>query len=343
MKILVTGGAGYVGSHTCVELLNAGFEVVVADDLSNSSELALRRIEKITGKRVLFYQVDLCHKTNMREIFEEEQIGAVVHCAGLKSVAESVILPLEYYYNHLASTLILCNTMQAYGVRNLVLCSSGRVYGMPEHIPVDEACPVGNNVTPYGRVMVMVEEILRDLHTADPRWKIMFMRFFNPVGAHPSGLIGESPSGTPNNLMPYITEVAVGEEKCVGIFGDDYPTPDGTCIRDYIHVCDVAKGLRMALQHILALPDDTTGLVDAYNLGTGQGHSVLELVHEFEKAVGHPIPYEIRQRRPGDIPVDYCDPSKAERELGWRAEHTIAEMCRDAYNWRRKNPKGFGN
>lgn len=343
MKILVTGGAGYVGSHTCVELLNAGYEVIVADDLSNSSETSLERIEKITGKRVYFYQSDLCHVSNVEEIFEEEEIGAVIHCAGLKYVAESVILPLEYYYNHLASLLILCNVMQKYEVRKLVLCSSGRVYGVAEHFPVTEDSPIGNNVTPYGRAMVMQEEILRDLHTADPRWKILFMRFFNPVAAHPSGLIGESPNGMPNNLMPYISKVAVGDQDCVGVFGDDYPTPDGTCIRDYIHVCDVARGLRMALEHILAMPEDNEGIVDAYNLATGHGHSVFEMIHAFEEVCGHKIPYEIRQRRPGDIPEIYADATKAERELGWKAEKNLTDMCHDAYNWRRKNPKGYGN
>lgn len=337
MTVLVTGGAGYIGSHICVELLEQGYQVIVADSLINSSEEAIERVEKITGKRIFFYQANLCHKQDVAEIFDEEDIDAVIHVAGHRSIAQSVIDPLEYYYNDIAGTLVLCNAMRKHNVRKMIFSSSAMVYGDLEvdDMPLREKSPCGKVSSPYGRIKVALEQMMRDIHHADPEWNIVLLRYFNAIGAHPSGLIGDYPKMTPNNLVPYIGEVAVGRQKSVGIFGDDYPTPDGTGIRDYIHVVDVAKGHVAALKLMEQEP-----AVRTYNLGTGHGYSVFDVIHTYEKVCGVPIPYEIRQKRPGDIAVLYADPSKAERELGWKAEKTLEEMCADSYRWK-SNSNGY--
>ncbi|OCA88299.1 UDP-glucose 4-epimerase GalE [Bacillus sp. FJAT-27225] len=335
MAILVTGGAGYIGSHTCVELVNAGYEIVVVDNLSNSKPEALKRVKEITGKEIKFYEVDLLDKEGLRKVFEESQIDAVIHFAGLKAVGESVSIPLRYYHNNITGTLILCEVMEEFGVKNLVFSSSATVYGMPEQVPISEDFPL-SATNPYGKTKLMIEEILRDLYVSDNNWSIALLRYFNPIGSHESGNIGEDPSGIPNNLMPYITQVAVGKLKELQIFGNDYPTHDGTGVRDYIHVVDLSRGHLKALEKIVG----TTG-VEAYNLGTGKGYSVLDLVSAFEKASGINIPYKIVDRRPGDIAICYADPLKAREELGWEAEKGIEEMCRDSWNWQKNNPSGY--
>jgi len=335
MNILLTGGAGYIGSHTCVMLLEQGHDVVVVDNLCNSKVESLKRVEKITGKKICFYQDDLCNLSKIEEIFRNHAIDAVIHFAGLKSVAESVSQPLSYYQNNIDGTLVLCEAMRANGVKNLVFSSSATVYGNPEKVPIQENAPVGA-FNPYGRSKLFIEKILKDLYVSDKSWNISLLRYFNPVGAHASGLIGEDPSGLPNNLMPYVSQVAVGKLPELMVYGDDYETPDGTGVRDYIHVMDLAKGHLKALEKLTSGP----GLV-TYNLGTGKGYSVLEMVAAFEKASGKQIPYQIVGRRPGDIPTCYADPSFAEKELGWTACRGIDEMCADAWRWQSMNPKGY--
>ena len=337
MAILVTGGAGYIGSHTCVELLNAGYDVVVADNLYNSSKKAVDRVEQITGKKLKFYEVDLLDQPKVKEIFDKEEIEAVIHFAGLKAVGESVHKPLEYYNNNITGTLILCDEMRKHGVKNIVFSSSATVYGDPAQIPITEKCPKGEITNPYGRTKGMLEQILTDLHTADPEWNVMLLRYFNPIGAHESGLIGEDPKGIPNNLLPYVAQVAVGKLPCLGVFGDDYDTPDGTGVRDYIHVVDLAKGHVKAINKIKENPG-----VKIYNLGTGKGYSVLDVVKAFEKACGKKIPYEIKPRRAGDIATCYSDATLAKKELGWEAEYGIDEMCADSWRWQSMNPDGYG-
>ena len=337
MAILVTGGAGYIGSHTCVELLNAGYEVVVADNLSNSCKEALDRVEEITGKKVTFYEVDILDREGLCRIFEAEKIESVIHFAGLKAVGESVAKPLEYYHNNITGTLILCDVMRTYGVKNIVFSSSATVYGTPAFIPITEECPKGVCTNPYGWTKSMLEQILTDLHTADPEWKVILLRYFNPIGAHESGRIGEDPKGIPNNLVPYITQVAVGKLESLGVFGDDYDTHDGTGVRDYIHVVDLAIGHVKAIEKMNKIHDG----VLVYNLGTGIGYSVLDIVKGFEKAVGRPIPYVIKPRRPGDIATCYADPSLAEKELGWKAVRDLNKMCEDSWRWQKNNPQGY--
>ena len=337
MAILVTGGAGYIGSHTCVELLNAGYEVVVADNLSNSCKEALDRVEEITGKKVTFYEVDILDREGLCHIFETEKIESVIHFAGLKAVGESVAKPLEYYHNNITGTLILCDVMRTYGVKNIVFSSSATVYGTPAFIPITEECPKGVCTNPYGWTKSMLEQILTDLHTADPEWKVILLRYFNPIGAHESGRIGEDPKGIPNNLVPYITQVAVGKLESLGVFGDDYDTHDGTGGRDYIHVVDLAIGHVKAIEKMDKIHDG----VLVYNLGTGIGYSVLDIVKGFEKAVGRPIPYVIKERRPGDIATCYADPSLAEKELGWKAVRDLNKMCEDSWRWQKNNPQGY--
>lgn len=336
MAILVTGGAGFIGSHTCVELLNAGYDVVIADNLYNASEKAVDRVKQITGKDLKFYKADIRDKEAMNEIFEKEEIESVIHFAGLKAVGESVVKPLEYYENNIAGTLVLCDVMRNHGVKNIIFSSSATVYGDPAFIPITEECPKGTCTNPYGWTKWMLEQILTDLHTADPEWNVVLLRYFNPIGAHKSGTMGENPNGIPNNLMPYITQVAVGKLKELGVFGDDYDTPDGTGVRDYIHVVDLAVGHVKALKKI----EENAGLC-IYNLGTGHGYSVLDIVKNFEAATGVKIPYTIKPRRPGDIATCYCDPSKAKRELGWEAQYGIKEMCADSWRWQKNNPNGY--
>lgn len=335
MRVLVTGGAGYIGSHTCLELLMDGHDVVVIDNLSNSNTIVFDRIERICGRRPVFYREDVCNNKKVAEILAAHRIEAVIHFAGLKSVGESVAQPLQYYINNVTGSLALLSAMQETGVSSLVFSSSATVYGNPESFPIHEDFPL-SATNPYGRSKLMVEEILRDLIVADDSWHIALLRYFNPVGAHESGLIGEDPAGIPNNLMPYISQVAVGRRTELQIFGGDYPTPDGTGVRDYIHVVDLARG------HIAALDwlQQHNG-VHTFNLGTGQGKSVLEVVRAFEAVSGLHIPYRIVDRRPGDIAQCYADPSRAERELGWKAQRSIADMCRDAWNWQAKNPRGY--
>lgn len=336
MAILVTGGAGYIGSHTCVELLNAGYEVVVMDNLSNSSEESLNRVEKITGKAVKFYKADLLDKESMEHIFAAEKIDSVIHFAGLKAVGESVAKPLEYYHNNITGTLLLCDVMRNHGVKNIVFSSSATVYGDPAFVPITEECPKGMITNPYGQTKSMLEQILTDIHVADPEWNVVLLRYFNPIGAHECGRIGEDPKGIPNNLVPYIAQVAVGKLNCLGVFGDDYDTPDGTGVRDYIHVVDLALGHVKALKKI----EDKEG-VSIYNLGTGIGYSVLDVVKAYEAASGKTIKYEIKPRRPGDIASCYADPAKAKRELDWVAERGIEEMCKDSWRWQSQNPDGY--
>lgn len=335
MTILVTGGAGYIGSHTCVELLNAGYDIVVVDSFCNSKPEALKRVSEITGKEFPIYNVDLLQKEELETVFSEHEIEAVIHFAGLKAVGESVAIPLRYYHNNITGTLMLCEVMQAYGVKKIVFSSSATVYGTPKRVPVSEDFPL-QATNPYGRTKLMIEEILRDLYVSDNEWSIALLRYFNPIGAHPSGRIGEDPNGIPNNLMPYITQVAVGKLKELRVFGNDYPTVDGTGVRDYIHVVDLAIGHVKALEKVM----NTTG-VEAYNLGTGRGYSVLELVSAFEKVTGIKIPYKIVDRRPGDVAISYADPTKAKEELGWVATRGIEEMCRDAWRWQSNNPNGY--
>ncbi len=336
MGVLVTGGAGYIGSHTCVELLNAGYEVVVVDNLYNSSEKALERVEEITGKKLKFYQADLLDREAVKEIFDQESIEAVIHFAGLKAVGESVQKPLEYYHNNITGTLILCDEMRKHGVKNIVFSSSATVYGDPAQIPITEKCPKGEITNPYGRTKGMLEQILTDLHTADPEWNVVLLRYFNPIGAHESGRIGEDPKGIPNNLVPYIAQVAIGKRDHLNVFGDDYDTPDGTGVRDYIHVVDLARGHVKAMKKLEAKEG-----VSIYNLGTGVGYSVLDVLHAYEKACGKTLKYEIQPRRAGDIATCYSDCTKAKEELGWTAEKGIEEMCADSWRWQSMNPDGY--
>lgn len=336
MKILVTGGAGFIGSHTCVELLNAGYDVVVVDNLCNSSEKSLQRVEKITGKKVTFYKADILDKEALDKIFDEEKIEAVIHFAGLKAVGESVQKPLEYYQNNISGTLILTDVMRNHGVKNIIFSSSATVYGNPQFIPITEECPKGTCTNPYGWTKSMLEQILTDIQYADKEWNVILLRYFNPIGAHKSGLMGENPNGIPNNLMPYITQVAVGKLKELGVFGNDYDTPDGTGVRDYIHVVDLAIGHVKALKKI----EEKAGLC-VYNLGTGVGYSVLDIVKNFEEATGVKIPYKIKERRAGDIATCYADATKAKEELGWVAERGIKEMCEDSWRWQSNNPNGY--
>lgn len=335
MAILVTGGTGYIGAHTCIELLQAGYDIVVVDNYVNSQPEALSRVRELTGKDFSFYETDLLDEAAVKVIFAENSIDAVIHLAGLKAVGESVRKPLQYYHNNVTGTLILCAAMQQYGVKRLVFSSSATVYGMAERVPISEEFPL-STTNPYGSTKLMIEQILRDLLVADPSWSVALLRYFNPIGAHASGRIGENPNGVPNNLMPYISQVAVGKLTELGVFGNDYPTVDGTGVRDYIHVVDLAQGHLKALDKVL----ETTG-IEAYNLGTGRGYSVLEMVKAFEQASGKQVPYRIHDRRPGDIAVCYADSSKAERELGWKAERSIEEMCADAWRWQSNNPNGF--
>ncbi len=336
MAILVTGGAGYIGSHTCVELLNQGYEVVVVDNLVNSSVESLHRVEEITGKELTFYEGDLLDRGRLEEIFGQESIDAVIHFAALKAVGESVAKPLEYYHNNIIGTLTLCEVMREYGVKSIVFSSSATVYGTPETVPIREDFP-RSATNPYGRTKLMMEDIFMDLAVADSEWSVALLRYFNPIGAHESGRIGENPRGIPNNLMPYVTQVAVGKREKLGVFGDDYDTPDGTGVRDYIHVVDLAKGHVKMLEKMQACGSG----VYKYNLGTGCGYSVLELVHAFEEATGVAIPYEIQPRRPGDIATCYADPTKAREELGWVAERGLKEMCEDSWRWQENNPNGY--
>lgn len=335
MAILVTGGAGYIGSHTVVELLTLGKEVIVIDNLSNSSEESLRRVEKITGKKPIFYKVDLLHKEKVRKVFEAHKIDSVIHFAGYKAVGESVQKPMMYYQNNIDSTLILCELMKEFGVTNIVFSSSATVYGDPETVPITEESPL-SATNPYGRTKLFIEYILKDLYTSDDSWNIALLRYFNPVGAHKSGLIGEDPNDIPNNLMPYVSQVAVGKLKQLSVFGDDYPTPDGTGVRDYIHVVDLALGHLKAIEKLESNP----GLV-IYNLGTGKGTSVLDMVKAFEQASSKKVAYSIAPRRPGDIATCYADPARAENELKWSAKRGIKEMCEDAWRWQSENPNGY--
>ncbi len=337
MHIIVTGGAGYIGTHTCLELLRSGHAVTVIDNLSNSCHEALRRVERLAGRPLRFFPADLTDAATVEEVFRQSQdAAAVIHFAGLKAVGESSAKPLRYYHNNLTGTINLCQAMQRHGVKNMVFSSSATVYGDPASVPIREDFPRGACTNPYARTKAMIEDILRDLHQTDSTWNIALLRYFNPVGAHESGEIGEDPNGIPNNLMPYIAQVAVGRLPQLAVFGNDYPTPDGTGVRDYIHVVDLAVGHLRALEKLTQQP----GVV-AYNLGTGRGCSVLEMVAAFEKASGRKIPCRIAPRRPGDIACCYADPSLAERELHWKAERNIEAMCADTWNWQSKNPNGY--
>lgn len=335
MDILVTGGAGYIGSHTCFEMLQAGYNLVVVDNLSNSKEESLKRVQALANKALTFYQVDIGNREALDNIFCRHNIDTVVHFAGLKAVGESTAIPLRYYQNNVAGSLVLCEVMAAHQVKNIVFSSSATVYGDISQAPFREEYPLAP-INPYGRTKWMIEEILRDLAWADADWNIALLRYFNPVGAHPSGQIGEDPDGIPNNLFPFVTQVAVGRQPVVRVFGNDYPTKDGTGVRDYIHVVDLAIGHLKALEKLRQLPGVVT-----YNLGTGRGNSVLEVVHSFEKACGKKIPYKVVERRPGDAAISYADPSRAQKELGWVAQRDLDEMCRDSWNWQENNPQGY--
>ena len=334
MAILVTGGAGFIGSHTCVEMLNAGYEVIVVDNLCNASEEAIRRVEKITGKNVTFYKADIRDKEALDQIFDKESVECVIHFAGLKAVGESVAKPLEYYQNNIAGTLTLCDVMRNHNVKNIIFSSSATVYGDPAFIPITEECPKGTCTNPYGWTKWMLEQILTDLHKADPEWNVVLLRYFNPIGAHASGLIGEDPNGIPNNLLPYVARVASGKLEYVRVFGNDYPTPDGTGVRDYIHVVDLARGHVDSLDYA----DKHVGW-EAINLGTGRGSSVLEVIEAFEKACGKKLPYKILPRRAGDIAANWCCPDKAEKLLGWKAQYGIAEMCASSWKFEQLHTK----
>ena len=341
MKVLVTGGAGYIGSHTCIELLNAGHGAVIADNLSNSKEESLKRVREITGKTLEFHKVDLTDRPGLRHVFESVGgIDAVIHFAGLKAVGESVSIPLRYYHNNITGTVILCETMAEYGVKNLVFSSSATVYGDPQTVPITEDFPL-SATNPYGRTKLMIEEICQDLYRSDETWNIILLRYFNPVGAHESGLIGEDPNGIPNNLVPYVSQVAVGKLPFLNVFGNDYPTPDGTGVRDYIHVTDLASGHIAALNKLTGPDGKTRSGIAAFNLGTGRGYSVLEMISAFEKASGKKIPYEIVARRTGDVASCFANPAKAKNELGWSAKRGIGEMCADTWRWQSGNPNGY--
>ena len=335
-KILITGGAGYIGSHTALELLNEGYEVVVYDNLCNSSQESLRRVEELTGKTVKFYEGDVLDGAALQAMFRAENVDAVIHCAALNAVGESVQKPLEYYQNNITGTLTLMDVMNRVGVKNIVFSSSATVYGSPEEMPITESCPKGQCTNPYGWTKSMMEQIMSDVQKANPDWNVILLRYFNPVGAHKSGRIGEDPKGIPNNLMPYISQVAVGKLEKLGVFGNDYNTPDGTGVRDYIHVVDLAIGHVKAINYIFTNPG-----LDVINLGTGVGYSVLDMVKAFSKACGKEIPYEIKPRRAGDIDMCYADPSKALKVLGWKAERGLDEMCEDTWRWQSQNPNGY--
>ena len=337
MKILVTGGVGFIGSHTIIELYKAGHSVVVIDNLSNSSKVSLERVAELVNVDVVpFYQVDIRDRAGLDKVFTEHCFDAVIHFAGLKAVGESVSKPWEYYDNNITGTLTLLDVMRQHGCKNIIFSSSATVYGDPVTIPITEECPKGSCTNPYGWTKSMLEQILSDIQKADPEWNVVLLRYFNPIGAHPSGRIGENPNGIPNNLMPYITQVAVGKRPELGVFGNDYDTPDGTGVRDYIHVVDLANG------HVKALADiERRNGLSIYNLGTGHGYSVLDVVKAFEKATGMKVPYRIQPRRPGDIATCYSDPAKAARQLGWSAQYDIEDMCRDSWNWQKQNPNGF--
>lgn len=335
MKILVTGGAGFIASHTNVELLNAGYDVVVVDNLVNSSRESVARVEELTGKKISFYEEDLLNEKAIDAIFEKESIDSVIHFAALKAVGESCQIPLRYFDNNLTGTLNLLKVMEKHGVKSIVFSSSATVYGKPESVPIREDFPLSVS-NPYGRTKLIIEDMLRDIYKSDNEWDIALLRYFNPIGAHESGMIGENPHGIPNNLLPYVAKVAAGQLECVNVFGDDYDTPDGTGVRDYIHVVDLATGHIKALEKLVTHP----GLV-TYNLGTGVGYSVLDIIKNFEKACGKEIPYKITPRRPGDIDMCYADPAKAKEELGWEATRSIDKMCEDAWRWQTKNPNGY--
>lgn len=335
-KLLLTGGAGYIGSHTAVELLDSGYEVIIYDNLSNASEVAIDRIEEITGKNVTFYEADILDEDFLKEVLEKEKIDTVIHFAALKSVGESVKKPLKYYHNNLTGTLSLLSAMESVGVKELIFSSSATVYGNPQTVPVREDFPKGICTNPYGWSKSFMEQIMIDLNTADPDFKIVLLRYFNPIGAHKSGLIGEDPKGIPNNLLPYISKVAVGQLDYVRVYGNDYDTFDGTGIRDYIHVVDLARGHVKSLKHI-----DKLGGVEIINLATGNGYSVLEVIKAFEKVIGKKIPYKIEARRPGDIAKSYADEKKAKRLIDWQAQYGIEKMCEDAWRWQVNNPNGY--
>ena len=337
MSILVTGGAGYIGSHTSIELLNAGYDIVIVDNFCNSKPEVLNRIEELSGgKKPKFYKVDILDREGLSKVFEENTIEAVIHFAGLKAVGESVTMPIEYYENNISGTLVLCDVMRKYGVKRIVFSSSATVYGMENKVPFSETMPTASATNPYGSTKLFIEQILKDIYVSDNEWSIALLRYFNPIGAHESGRIGEDPNGIPNNLMPYITQVAVGKREFLSVFGDDYDTHDGTGVRDYIHVVDLAKGHLKAVEKVMNLKG-----VEPYNLGTGIGYSVIKKVKNFEKASGVEIPYKIAPRRAGDIATCYADASKALNELGWKAEKNLEDMCRDSWRWQKNNPNGY--
>lgn len=335
MTILITGGAGYIGSHAAVELLESGYEIVVLDNFSNSNKESINRVKELTGREFSFYQIDLLDMDAIESLFSKYNFDAVIHFAGLKAVGESVEIPLKYYHNNITGTLHLCEVMAKYDVKKLVFSSSATVYGHPETVPIDESFPL-SATNPYGRTKLMIEEILQDLYISDPTWRIALLRYFNPIGAHESGRIGEDPNGIPNNLMPYISQVAIGKRETLSVFGKDYETDDGTGVRDFIHVVDLVKGHLKALEYI----DNHEG-IEAFNLGTGTGYSVLDLVNTFQSVTSREIPYQFVDRRPGDIGICYANPDKAAKALGWHAEKDLKEMCKDTWKWQNKNPNGY--
>lgn len=338
MSILVTGGAGYIGSHTSIELLQAGYDIVIVDNFCNSKPESLNRIEELTGKKPKFYEVDILDREGLNKVFDENNIEAVIHFAGLKAVGESVEKPIEYYENNISGTLVLCDVMRKHNVKKIVFSSSATVYGMNNKVPFSEDMPTASATNPYGSTKLFIEQILSDIYVSDNEWSVALLRYFNPIGAHESGRIGEDPNGIPNNLMPYITQVAVGKRKELSVFGNDYDTHDGTGVRDYIHVVDLAKGHLKAVGKVLS-----SNGVEAYNLGTGIGYSVLDVVNSFEKASGQKVPYKIVERRAGDIATCYADATKALKELGWKAEKNLDDMCRDSWRWQKNNPNGYDN